>query len=78
MREKFCLPKKNADIINKSENWKDTLFFWPGLTDAEGDFIGQLDPRKGPFFGLGNMWWVQPDEHGYMVVALWGVGPASV
>jgi len=37
--------KKNADINNKSENWKNSLFFCPGLIDAECDFIGQLKRR---------------------------------
>jgi hypothetical protein len=43
--EEILFAKKNADINNKSENWKNSLFFCPVLIDAECDFIGQLNRR---------------------------------
>jgi hypothetical protein len=47
--------KKAAETNNKSEIWKNSHFFRPGLIDVEGDFIGQLNLRQGPFFATDNM-----------------------
>jgi len=49
---KLRLQKK----ITPAANWKILHFFWFGLTDVEGDFIGHSDRRLMLPYGLLYMW----------------------
>jgi len=53
--EEILFTKKTPTSTTNQKIGKSHFFFCPALIDAECDFIGQLNRRKGPFFGLGNI-----------------------